>query len=602
MREPSIYQAKAIAHVNGPAELIAGPGSGKTFTITRRINSLILNEHIDPDDILVVTFSKAAANEMKTRFESTSDECGVHFGTFHSLAYFILRESFGLKSTLVLSEGEKKNILLRIFKRMGKGGLVNNEILGDIISKISKIKNSSEYDRPSLESDMEGISTELLNRIISEYFVLLKELNKIDFDDMILEALKRLKGNEKKLNEYRERFKYILVDEFQDINVPQYELIKLLAFPRNNIFVVGDDDQSIYKFRGSAPQSFRMFLEDFPGATVIKLLDNYRSGKNIVSFASRVIEKNKDRFSKEFNPVNEGGKVSFSLITTYKEEMEEVCNLLHNMDQKELSDTAIISRTNREIAAIRGILLKSNIKIAGSKEKEKNLFDSFILEDITAFFRFIYEGRKREDFLKFMNKPQKYIERAALNYDVVNKDDLLKYYQCDPEMQHTLNEFFKKLDLASRLKSELSLSMFIKTIGYEKYLKTISRDAGELKEFYYLLNEAENLFSEYKRNESVTEFIERASLSEKRTDDKNKQTGEGLKLMTMHGSKGLEFKNVILTDVNEGVIPGKNIKKEELEEERRLLYVAITRAKENLYIYATKERNREVSRFIKGII
>ena len=240
MREPSRVQREAICHRDGPALLIAGPGSGKTFTLVNRIRNLIEREKIPPEEILVVTFSKAAAKEMQDRFLKESKEYGVHFGTFHSLAYYILKTSFGVNNSSLLSDAEKRNMLSQVLKNNGYSELCNIDFLSGLIGQISKCKNSSEYEQLNIESTNENISKEELNGIIHQFLLFTEEMGKMDFDDMILKSLNKLEKNEDILAEYRNKFKYILVDEFQDINMPQYKLIKLLSCPNNNLFVVGD--------------------------------------------------------------------------------------------------------------------------------------------------------------------------------------------------------------------------------------------------------------------------------------------------------------------------------------------------------------------------
>jgi len=595
---PSKAQSEAICHVNGPAILIAGPGSGKTFTIVKRLQYLIAKANISPDNILVVTFSKAAANEMEERFCQESDEYGVHFGTFHSIAYYILKTSFDFNNNSLMSEAEKRNILSIIIKNHGYGQLCNIEFLTNILDEISKNKNSASYQKFILSSKSEDLPTEELNKIIDDFNSFKCEMSKLDFDDMILICLKKLQENKDILYKYQDMFRYILVDEFQDINKPQYDLIKLLCGTKN-IFVVGDDDQAIYGFRGSTPGVMFEFERDFNGTKKIMLTDNYRCKSNIVDFASKVISKNDERFNKEFNPINIGGNVYFKLLDSRLLEEKYILSIISNLSKDELSDTALIVRTNMEVALYKNMLKLNGIDVAGNNKNCNGHKEDVIAQDIISFLKFIYEGNRRSDYVRIMNKPNIYVSQSALIKEVVNPDDLYNYYSKNEDMLKVLREYFNKIKLAQSMSPNLAISIFRRTIGYDRYLKSISRNQLEYQSYLECAQGIENIFKSYNKNISIQTYYDEHSGAININPVKNT---EGVKILTMHTSKGLEFKNVFLPDVNEGVIPGKRSDSNEIKEERRLLYVAITRAKDNLYILSTNERNRMVSRFIKGIV
>lgn len=603
MRTPSAKQAEAIAHVLGPALLVAGPGSGKTFTVVSRISYLIQKEHIPPDNILVVTFSKAAAKEMQNRFLTQVETGEVQFGTFHSLAYNILRRSFGFDNQSLLSTSEKRNILANVFRNHGLESLCNAEFLNGILDQISHLKNSALYTDYSISSDSEEISSEELRLILCEYQDFVTENGKLDFDDMIILCIQKLKNNRKVLDEYRNIFRFIMVDEFQDINAPQYDLVRLLSYPNNNLFVVGDDDQAIYRFRGSTPGIMKRFLEDFEGCPLIMLTENYRSPRNIVDFSSKLIRVSKERFPKDFWAKQSGGEIRYYDLISRKDEEGRVVAILKALPEEELNDTAIILRTNREVILYSSLIRKAGI-VVSEKVKSRKMSDSFITRDILSFLSFVYGGRRREDFLLIMNKPQKYIERKACIRSIVDERELVAFYQKNEQMKVVLKEFFSKIELASRLTERLAIGIFRRAIGYERYLKEISRNIDEYKGWLSELEKLEDIFSTYKAGVSYSEFLEELEEGHNATEGGSKEAGVtcGVKLLTMHMSKGLEFGNVILPDINEGVIPPKNADVRDVEEERRLLYVAITRARRSLHILNTHERNRSLSRFVKGLV
>lgn len=592
-------QLEAIKHIRGPAQIIAGPGSGKTFTIIQRILYLINNCSVDPHQILVVTFSNKAAKEMYDRFNKATCKYGVHFGTFHSLGYQILKESFNFKSNKLLTDFDKRKILSIILKNNGFYELDSFDSIDDILSIFSKCKNNMNQD---MQLVYNGNSYDL-SSIFAEYLTLNVEQMNIDFDDMILMTLDKLRQNKNILSKYMNTFKYIMIDEFQDINLPQYELIKLFLNEDNNIFVVGDDDQSIYGFRGSDSSIMNQFLDDFINVKQIYMTDNFRSGKEIVSFASKVIQENKYRFLKSFYPVREGGLVDIISVDSRKNEEAKILNILKSFSEEELNDTAIIVRTNIEAKLFEGILINKNIKLRAKSKKKYNVVNSQIFDDYLSFLKFIYEGRKREDFIKIMNKPNRYIRRDALLTNTVSYEDLLTYYKNNCTLSNEIRKIFKLYDLASNMSTSLAISIFRKSLGYDKYLESEFNNYDELIK---LSDYIEELFSEYRKGMNLNEFVKKLSKDTfssnvSKEDYRNTQSIEdygGVHILTMHASKGLEFRNVILPDINEGVIPPKRIDSNLIEEERRLLYVAITRAKEKLYIISNTERNRRISRFI----
>lgn len=598
MRTPSKAQKQAIIHLRGPALVCAGPGSGKTFTIIRRILYLIEQYHINPDKILVITYTKAAAREMKERFETASAYHGVCFGTFHSICFNILRQSGVVSADSLIKENDKRKLFGVILGNQGLSSKKSYDAVTTLQNTVSRLKNMPEAEIHNAEAY--GFSIDEILAVKKEYERFLREQGLIDFDDMVTECLQLLIKRPDICRKYQQMFSYLLVDEFQDINQPQYQILKLLAAPENNLFTVGDDDQAIYGFRGASPHIMKQFLEDFPEAGRMMLTENYRSGGSIVELAQKVIVRNEERFEKDFHAADSGGNVSFSCFDTRGEEENHLIRELSLLENDALYHTAIILRTNREVIQYTQLLEAAGIKVKKTVSKE-NIFQSFMMEDIEAFLSYLYFGKKRCDLIRFMNKPNRFFSREALPAERVLSGDMEWYYAKNPEMLSEIRSFFGKLQIAEKLSPYLAIAFFRKNLGYDDYLYG---KAGNMAEFQRLSGQAAQIqksFEEYKTGMPLPEFKriqeEKAGaahvLSEK----------QGVSIMTMHGSKGLEFERVYLPDINEGIIPSRDIQtKKEHEEERRLLYVAITRAKNDLYIYYTKERNRKPSRYLEGLI
>jgi len=606
LKQPSKTQKQAIAHLLGPAQVIAGPGSGKTFVIIQRILYLIRHNHIPPDRILVITYTKAAAAEMKDRYEK---ECAhekmymgnVHFGTFHSICYNILRQCGFVGPDALIKEGDKRKLLQLILNNHGLSSKCSYDNITNLLNSISHMKNLSADTLDSFVCTVD-ISFEIFMKIKEEYDRYMLEQGLLDFDDMILQCFEMLSNHHILCKKYQNLFEYILVDEFQDINLIQYQLLKLLAQPADHLFVVGDDDQSIYGFRGTAPGIMKQFLNDFPCCKQILLTENYRSGQKIVRLAEHMIGGNKDRFTKVFSPMREGGRVQVLCFHTHR---EEECSLIAQMavlKKEELQNTAVILRTNREVVQFSELLKSEGIAVDGRRIADADFFHGFIMEDMLAFLSYIYEGKRRESLIQFMNKPNRFLTRSVFLGETVNEEQVKHFYQYNCSMLTEINTFFGQLHIAASLHPYLSLSLFRNGLGYDRYLMEKAENERECQRFLRQADQIQCCFKEFSIAGSVRDFVERKA---EQAGAKNAQTIEerGVHVLTMHGAKGLEFDRVFLPDVNEGIIPRKDcLERESVEEERRLLYVAITRAKNELAIYYTKERGRKPSRFLEGII
>ena len=601
----SKMQLKAIEHVRGPARVIAGPGSGKTFTIIQRILKLITQDHIDPDKILTITFTKAAALEMQSRYlkETQNDPSlkinkkSAHFGTFHGICYAILKESGLINSFSLIKESEKRKIIGMILQNCKVEGATEYDNITSVLDAVSRAKNLIDGEIPL------NLTREEFHNIYLEYEDMLDQQKLLDFDDMILKCLKNLQTNQSFCRKWQNKFDHILVDEFQDINEVQYRLVKLLSYPTDNLFVVGDDDQSIYGFRGSAPYIMRKFTEDYKGASELFLTENYRSRREIIELADKMIRRNTDRFEKTPCPVRMGGNINICFRETRREEEQQLLKDIKNLSKEELFDSAVILRTNMEVLEYTALLKQHGVAVREGIRRKEDILRHFIAEDFKAFLKFCFEGNRRTDFLKIMNKPNIFLSRQALTEEIIEKDSIFAYYQNNREMKHKVEILFQNFNLASKLSPELALRYFRKVIGYDEYLKQ-KYGMKKADELLKIADQIQFLFKQMKQGEKADSFFEKQEeIGSVQMQTKKEEVLPGISVITMHGSKGLEFNCVFLPDLNEGVIPGRNSKTpESIEEERRLLYVAITRAKDSLYLYYTGERNRKLTRFLEGII
>lgn len=600
----SYMQEKAICHIKGPARVLAGPGSGKTFTIIQRLHHLTNHHHIPAQQILCITFTKAAALEMQERYQkqiietNTKENSCVCFGTVHSICYHILKESDEFHQYSLVKESGKRKLLEMLLIQKGLNESDNYSVISELLFAVSRKKNGISH-----QVDMQNVP---FDEIYYEYTQALSERKLLDFDDMINCTYHLLLRNEQLRTAWQKRFTYVIVDEFQDINRIQYEIIKLLAMPENNLFVVGDDDQAIYGFRGALPDIMKQFLSDFPYASELYLTENYRSCEKIVSFAGKIILQNRNRIPKHILSQKSGGTVHIYYEETRKEEELRLLSDINQLDKKNLFQSAVIVRTNIEAIQYIRLFKSHHIRIKEQLQKKSPLcFEHFIKKDFEAFLRFCKEGHKRIDFLQIMNKPELFLSRQALVSETVHLNELITYYKGSPEITKNIMQLFQKLESAKTMSFSVAIRYFRNIIGYDNYLKEHAKNRQEYEEYVRIADELQKLCKKQIPNERCDGFWQRMEqeYSEMIKNDETYIIKEGLSVITMHGAKGLEFKHVFLPDVNEGVIPSKQCKtNEDIEEERRLLYVAVTRAKETLSIYYTRERGRSPSRFIDALI
>lgn len=604
-------QIQAISHMDGPAMVLAGPGSGKTTVITHRIKNLIEKAEVRPENILVVTFTKAAAISMQKRF-STLMNGGkgqlVTFGTFHSVFYRILRKSRRYEATEILSERQKTDYLREIIGRYGISSNDISELSQNIINDIGNIKgnmlNAQEYE-PSCCKKEDFI------KVYNAYNLELKKDGKMDFDDILRECYLLLCENQTILEQWRELYKYILIDEFQDINRIQMNIIELLASPLNNIFVVGDDDQSIYGFRGARPEIMIEFKDYYPEAELIVLNVNYRSTQSIINVAGRVIENNKTRLDKCAHANND--KDFQPDIRKFRNQVEELKFVVSKIKEYEnqgisLSEMVILVRNNSQIQEISSFLKNRKIEAESGKHRS-NIYNGMVAKDILSYVRgaLKFDGTYfNEDLIYVLNKPQRYISRQVVLSVNMNISAVRRIYS-----KNNIDSFLFHIEMIRKLPPQAALSYIRKGAGYEEYLRLYAIEnnipmSGLLKQLEQLVQEC----SKFNTLEQWINSIDSAQNSEGQNFGK-KSSGEGgtnnrINIMTMHGSKGLEFKAVFIVDANQGIIPtSKALRERDFEEERRLFYVAITRAIDYLNIYAVEERLGcpiEVSMFVEEML
>lgn len=597
-------QRLAIDHRDGPMMVIAGPGSGKTFVITRRIKKLI-ESGIPPEEILVITFTKAAALGMQSRFrELMSDEASsVTFGTFHAIYYHIIKQSYHFGQDSIITAKEKKQYMKTVLSSYPKVE-DDDSTIQYLLAEFSRMKNEGVTVREQ-RSTYNLIDSSDFEGIYREYEDMLREARKLDFDDMVLLCRDLFISRPDVLEIWRDRFKYILIDEFQDINPMQYEVVKMLAAPLNNLFIVGDDDQSIYGFRGSCPTIMLGFPGEFPECRKVCLKNNYRSTKGIVDDACRLIAHNKSRFEKKLEAGKFGTDDVIHLeFANAEEEARAVTELVMGAaEHMKLSETAVIVRTNRSVSEYASVFAKKRIPFR-MREKTASIFASETARDILAVLAFAEGDHSRENFLRFMNKPVRYIRRADLGArGRVELSALLSDPYLKPYVKRNVKALQYDLCRMAGMLPLQAVNYFRKAMGYEAYCVTEGRKRGKTRD--EVLAELDTIMRSAAGMESFKQWLENiedyeAELSHISSEEEDK---DGVWLITMHASKGLEYNTVILPDLIEGNVPQKQAgRPEEIEEERRVFYVAMTRAKEKLILCSLKrEPGSKItpSRFLK---
>lgn len=577
--------------------VLAGPGSGKTFVLTRRILHLIHAHHTAPSEILVITFTRAAAAEMQNRFLAL---CGgahppVTFGTFHALFYSILKESSVCRVGSILSEQEKKKILRDIIQRNRHDISVHTDMLEEILSEIGRLNNLTDITNlqcSKKDFQIKSIPPELFFQIYRDFKETKEILRKVDFDDMALKCEELFRKRPDILRQYQKRYRYLLIDEFQDIAPIQYHLVRQLAAPENNLFIVGDDDQSIYGFRGAKPDIMQSFPKDFPGTEVVTLSVNYRSTPEIVNASRQLIAHNKNRYAKDSRAQKEQGKPVCIRAYDSAAAMEEalITRLRQEKEAGSLEECAVIARTSGRFPALAEKCRRAGIPCI-FREKVKSIFDSETINDLLSYLEFSktpLKDRRREQFFRFMNRPLRYISREAVN-ERADFGTMMRFYQGRPAMQDTVLRLQADLERIRTMPLFLAVHYIRKAVGYDDYL----REHAGRREVKDVMEEAD-LIQESARGCASLAQWEEIIEERKNGEHPGKDAGiqeEGVTLITMHGSKGLEYEKVFIIHCNEDVTPHKKARSEaEMEEERRMFYVGMTRAKKELELYYITDR------------
>ena len=604
-------KTEAVAHNKGPCMVLAGPGSGKTLTIAKRIEYLIMKHKVRPEEILVITFTKYAAWEMKNRTRSI---CGpssyaVTFGTFHGIYYGILKWAYRLNQSNLLSDEEKYRILREILPGIDwdqePEADEEKDYLQELAIEIGNVKNNcmdiEEYEPVKY-------TTEKFRKLYRTYEETKKKYRKIDFEDMLIQCRDLFMKRPDILKKWQEKFQYILVDEFQDVNQAQYDVVRMLAAPQDNLFVVGDDDQSVYGFRGAKPGIMKEFMKDYPKARQILLDVNYRSSGYIVKGALRVIGNNKIRFEKKIEAFRKPDEtVHVQEVKDPVQEAEYVLERIREYREKGVSYTemAVLYRTNVDARAMSELMTEYQIPFV-MKEHLNNIYEHFIALDMISYLRLSQGEYDRKYFLQIANRPNRYLTRESMKTGNVSYESLRRYYRDKDWMVDRIDQLEWDMKMICDKTPYAAIQYIRKRMGYDEFLKEYAAYRKISSEDLFAV--LEEIWQNSKGYGTIKEWFEHIESYGKMLKEQNKKNGEkeGVNLMTMHAAKGLEFDTVFVIEANEGSCPYKKATAdEEIEEERRLFYVAMTRAKRKLVISYVKEKNGKdllPSRFVSELL
>lgn len=604
-------QTEAVAHNKGPCMVLAGPGSGKTLTIAKRIEYLIMKHKVRPEEILVITFTKYAAWEMKNRTRSI---CGpssyaVTFGTFHGIYYGILKWAYRLNQSNLLSDEEKYRILREILPGIDwdqePEADEEKDYLQELAIEIGNVKNNcmdiEEYEPVKY-------TTEKFRKLYRTYEETKKKYRKIDFEDMLIQCRDLFMKRPDILKKWQEKFQYILVDEFQDVNQAQYDVVRMLAAPQDNLFVVGDDDQSVYGFRGAKPGIMKEFMKDYPTARQILLDVNYRSSGYIVKGALRVIGNNKIRFEKKIEAFRKPDEtVHVQEVKDPVQEAEYVLERIREYREKGVSYTemAVLYRTNVDARAMSELMTEYQIPFV-MKEHLNNIYEHFIALDMISYLRLSQGEYDRKYFLQIANRPNRYLTRESMKTGNVSYESLRRYYRDKDWMVDRIDQLEWDMKMICDKTPYAAIQYVRKRMGYDEFLKEYAAYRKISSEDLFAV--LEEIWQNSNGYGTIKEWFEHIESYGKMLKEQNKKNGEkeGVNLMTMHAAKGLEFDTVFVIEANEGSCPYKKATAdEEIEEERRLFYVAMTRAKRKLVISYVKEKNGKdllPSRFVSELL
>lgn len=597
-------QQQAVSHKNGTLLVLAGPGSGKTSVLTHRTHKLITEHKVSPSSILVVTFTKAAAREMRERFLRLSGEesTQVTFGTFHGIFYGILRQAYGITSKNIASEEEKYRILRELLQRTSMDVEDENDLLDSLNREISTVKNGripiSHYYSASCPD-------EEFRRIYEGYEKKLHGQRLLDFDDLMVYCYRLFQKHPDILAAWQKKFQYILIDEFQDVNQIQYDIVKMLALPENNLFMVGDDDQSIYRFRGAKPEIMLQIPKEFPQLQQIVLKQNYRCTGEIVEKSQNVIRWNNKRFEKDLFTENPKGN---SLeIQSFKNESEETIWLLKQIQKNlqegvPMKEIAVLFRTNQACRMTVERLMEYNIPFT-MRDALPNLYEHWLAKNMVSYMRLAMGGRDRKDFLAVMNRPNRYLSREALYEREIPFEILYQYYEEKEWMCDRIEKFEHDIKMMSKMTPYAAINYIRQGIGYDGYLKEYAEYRRiHAEELFDILQEIQESAKGYQTYQEWFDYMEEYKKKLQEQAELIRQKRDAITISTLHSVKGLEYDEVYILNVNEGSMPyHKAVLDPEMEEERRMFYVGMTRARKRLHLYSVEERfgkKMEPSRFL----
>ncbi|MEA1939035.1 MAG: UvrD-helicase domain-containing protein, partial [Candidatus Caldatribacteriota bacterium] len=619
-----------------PLLVIAGAGSGKTKVLTHRIAYLIYETKINPGNILAVTFTNKAAREMKNRIENLYENNsnnekirGLWMGTFHSICARILRQEIEIlgynKNFVIYDKGDQLSVIRKCLNTLDIN--IKRYSPNLISSIIDKAKNNLK-DVEGYEYNALGYFQKIVERVYREYQRELTKNNALDFGDLILLTVKIFRENPEILEKYQDRFRHILVDEYQDINMAQYSFIRLLSDRHQNLFVVGDPDQSIYKFRGADLSNIMKFEEDFPDSKIIKLEQNYRSTGIILESATKLIKNNRNRKDKELWTEKKGGEKirCYESASAHNEAVfvgQEILKL-HKEKNKTFKDFSILYRTNAQSRAFEEVFNKQGIpfRVVGGLR----FYQRKEIKDVLAYLKFIHDQKDGVSFLRIISNAKLGIGKVTLSrIEVLAKENNLNFLQAlkdflniktlkiSADRKIKIKKFISLIDELNgekdKIKGSKLVTKLLKKINYKEYFKEEEKFKTEtkienIKELVLAIKE----FEENREDKSLSAFLEYVALVS--DIDLYKGQEDVVTVMTLHSAKGLEFPIVFITGFEEGIFPHSRSvnKSEELEEERRLCYVGMTRAKERLYLTYAWRRSlngntlfNSVSRFMNEI-
>lgn len=598
-------QSEAVSHSTGPALVLAGPGSGKTLVITKRIENLIKKQGISPSNILVITFTRTAARQMRERFFAMMGEGHppVTFGTFHAIFFSILKHAYHYTSKNIIREEQKYRFLEEVTSQMHLEYEDGPEFFTDLLSEISLVKNEgiaigNYYAK--------NCAAEVFREIYARYGQKLRQARLLDFDDMLVYTLELFREREDILSLWQRQYPYILIDEFQDINALQFEIIRMMARPGNHLFAVGDDDQSIYRFRGAKPELMLQFPKIYPQAKILRLDVNYRCAPEIVQASGQLIGHNAQRFQKNVHTgKNHSGAVEFCLHQDQRAECKAVMESIQQWEAKGVPyhEMAVLFRTNTQPRMMMRQMMNTGIPFA-AKDKIPNLYDHWASRDILTYIRIALGSRERKDFFKIMNRPSRYIGRDSLEDRNVDFANWMQYYREKPWIAKRIARLEYDLRLLGGMGPFAAVNYIRNGIGYDEFCKEYAKQCHIAEEdALQVLDELRESAREYPSYEAWFSHMEAYKEELLRQAKEDQAQADGVALATLHSAKGLEYEVVHIIDVNEGIMPyQKAVLDQDLEEERRMFYVGMTRAKSHLYLHSIQEqggKKKEISRFIQ---